>query len=828
MRALNRDSLAWKSMLMGLLLILALCGEAEAAPPRDEGLPAPVRWKAEQVQTSAMGDAVKLTLDANYVIGRVVSPTVAARPGELFTLSAVAATRFAPAQGSFYRFYVEIECLQGERVAQTYASLEVTGTQEAARMVAVTALMPPGATAVRAVLCAQNKMWSVAENQALVRDVRLKKLDGGRGGALRVETLAGLPQASGSRTARVAVRGDWPDGSAVALSTTRGAVAPSLLLMGGRAESAVGYTADEVGAAIITARIADTRTTSSLSDPQAATLTIRSIEADGHATPALVQLTRDGVMIPGRYQASTPGICVNPPWSIDLAPGRWRLRVCRGPLFEAAEQTIDVARGGRITVDRLELKRRADLAHLGWYGGDADGDVYHGEQIYDDVTAEDAARIAEAMGLDWVGVASWRKPDPQTWGEARALMRSWSHPGFLFMWADERPKLHEGHACLVGMERPDADAFDWGWVRGAGHPLRNYEYLQMIRASGGATFANHPLRHWTSGGQFVTNMYSGLAFDLCAAGLLDGYNINEKPNDLAAWSMLLDHGYRVAATAGADFCLDRPNGPLPGASARMYCYCPDGMTAKALADAVRHGRTIVSTGPALLADIAGQQPGATLEAGKTYPVHVRAWARGDRPDALTSLELYAHGRVIAAKKLTPGAQEAEATFEWTPAGPWDWVAARAVAKDGWAMSSAFYAAGPQLRPPQPVQCKLKLNVTGLGAEELGQTEVEVWDQAPGLVTAKRLSRGPLPKGKIISAPVSATIVLKAPGGRRKEIAVYDALGMAEWIGRIASGTAQERPLLDWQTYEDCLRRCREATAQIEFQLKRFQERNVAP
>src|SRR5690606_24846242 len=106
-----------------------------------------------------------------------------------------------------------------------------------------------------------------------------------------------------------------------------------------------------------------------------------------------------------------------------------------------------------------------------------------------------------------------------------------------------------------------------------------------------------------------------LPFDLCAAGLLDGVNVNDRPEGPRLWSMLLDHGYRVAATAGADFCLDRPAGPPPGLH-RMDCYCPEGLSGEALAEAVRRGRTVVSTGPVLVAELDGKPPGTTVPSGK--------------------------------------------------------------------------------------------------------------------------------------------------------------------------------------------------------------------
>ena len=128
--------------------------------------------------------------------------------------------------------------------------------------------------------------------------------------------------------------------------------------------------------------------------------------------------------------------------------------------------------------------------------GDADGDVYHGERVYTDVNAESAMQHGQAMGLDWLGVGSWASgelggPRPKTWGESKVIMKDLSRPNFLFNWTGEKPKGREGHACFIGLSRPDNEAFGWGWT-GAKRPLRNFELLHAIRASGGATFANHP------------------------------------------------------------------------------------------------------------------------------------------------------------------------------------------------------------------------------------------------------------------------------------------------------------------------------------------------
>ncbi len=805
--------------LLVCLFSLVETSQADIGSAKSIPLP-PIRdWDVTLADLVEAEKSDELVVPLNYKIGRVVSPATSANAGELFTLSVNAKTWFAAqATQELYCFWIEIECLKGDKVIETTRSPELLGTYETDQLLAVTTMAPKGTSSVRAVLCAQNKQWSIVKNKATIRQLNLLRLSGAPGTNLEIEPVNELGKKAGARDTSLAVKSDWPDGTAITLTTTRGSIPKSALLVKGRAEVEMNYTSIEVGQAKIIARIGESETTLTVEDPLAARLKIDGVLAVGLKTSAVIQLVQDGKMLPGRYQMSVPGIFITPPWSVDLAPGTWTVRVCRGPQFQAMEKTIEAQSGKTIDLGELELSRLVDLPGLGWYGGDADGDVYHGERVYTDVNAASAMQHGQAMGLDWLGVGSWSSgefggPRPKTWGEVKVVMKELSRPNFLFNWTDEKPKSREGHACFIGLSRPEKEAFGWGWT-GAKRPLRNFELLHAIRASGGATFANHPLRWWVNGAKFNTNMYASLPFDLCAAGLLDGVNINDKPAGILLWSMLLDHGYRVAATAGADFCLDRPGGPVPGLH-RMYCYCPDGVSLAALAEAVRQERTIVSTGPVLLASLNGQPPGSTFSTEKTYQIPVKAWARGDQDDPLKRLELWSHGKAVATKSFS-GKANAETVFDWQPKGEWDWVAVCAVSHRGWAMTSAFYAVGKNHRPPEPIKCRVTLEVKGLTQDELSQAAIEVWDNVSALVTSKKLTVMPLKGNESLEVPISASIVIRLPEGRMQEASLYDVIGMPEAIEKIASGIEREEPLLRWSTYDALLKKSRQATVRVNF------------
>ena len=771
-------------------------------------------WTRSGVELGSSAGATELRLTRMFQPGGLGSPTVTVSPGERLTFSATVETEYQPKSG-YYLFWLELEFLDGDRVAGKFQSSPIRETAPE-QVLAVTGVVPEGSRWARALIRIQNRISQVLPNVAKVRTVRLARLAKGGAGPIALKPAAVLPDSAGSRVARIMVSADWPDGSAIAMATTRGMVTPSVVLSGGRGEGVLTYREGVVGGAEVSASIADRSARLVMTDPRAARLALQGVEADGMETPALVQLVQGGKIRAGRY-GSIPGEFARGPWLTELAPGHYVVRVSKGPMFETTERAVTIEAGHEVDLGRVTLRRRVDLRRLGWYGGDPDGDVYHGQRIYTDVTAETAERVGRAVGLDWITPANWGEPDPKTWVEARAVMTRLSSPDLLFRFADEK-KWHIGHFCFVGLDRPDGEGFDefWDILK----RLNPSEGLQAVRTSGAATFANHPVRYWMSGVNnktFVTNMYANMPFDVAAAGLLDGVNINEGGEDaLKLWSLLLDHGYRVAATAGADFSLDHPGGWLPGLS-RLYIHAPAGLDERAIVAAIRGGRTIVSTGPMLVASLDDElPPGAVVATGRSHRISARGWARSDQADRLKRVELSAHGRAQQARDLDGTA--AEVFFDWAPSGEHDWVAVRLVAESGWAMTSAFHAAAPGWEFPKPVTGKVAVKVVGLTAEQRRGAKVEVWDNRPDAPGAEVVRTTPLdPDSRAeVDAPMTATIRLTLADGRRRDTRFFDASGVSKISDMLSQGAEKDAPLLRWETYADILRRCRNVTVEFAF------------
>lgn len=772
------------------------------------------RWAQSGVDFEPAAGGSVLRLTRMFQPGGLSSPTVAVTAGERLTFSAAVETEYKPSSG-YYLFWLELEFLDGDRVDKKVESSPIRGTAPG-QTLAVTEVVPEGSTAVRASIRVQNRISQVLPNAAKVKTVRLARLGQGGAGPIELKAAAVLPNSAGPRVARVTVSADWPDGSAVALATTRGTVTPSVVLSRGRGEAVLTYGEGDVGEAEVSATVAGRSARLVMPDPHAGRLALCGVEADGNQTPALVQLVQGGKVRAGRYNA-IPGEFARGAWSTSLAPGHYVVRVTKGPMFEAVERDVTVESGREVNLGLVTLRRRVDLRRLGWYGGDPDGDVYHGQRIYTDVSAETAERVGRAVGLDWITPANWDEPDPKTWGDARAAMDGLSGPDLLFRFADEK-KWHIGHFCFVGLDRPDGEGFGDFWR--ILNRLNPSEGLQAVRASGAATFANHPVRYWMSGVNretFVTNMYVNMPFDVAAGGLLDGVNVNEGgENALKLWSLLLDHGYRVAATAGADFSLDHPDGWLPGLS-RLYVHAPDGLNERAIVAAIREGRTVVSTGPMLVATVDdGLPPGAVVAAGKSHRISARGWARNDRADRLKRVELWAHDRVQQVRELDD--TEAEVSFDWVPSAEHDWVAVRLIAESGWALTSAFHAVAPGWEFPKPVVGKVAVKAVGLSAEQRQGARLEVWDNRPDAPRAKVVRIARLdPDGRAeLDAPVTATIRLVLADGRHRDVRFFDASGVSRVADALSKGAEKDAPLLRWETYADVLRKCRNVAVDFAF------------
>jgi hypothetical protein len=150
----------------------------------------------------------------------------------------------------------------------------------------------------------------------------------------------------------------------------------------------------------------------------------------------------------------------------------------------------------------------------------------------------------------------------------------------------------------------------------------------------------------------ISNMAVELPLDTLLGPTYDGLDIITGPGEVEAnarafeiWCMLLNHGYRIAATGSSDACFDRPGGGVPGMP-RTYTFVPGEFSLAKAAKAIAAGKTFVTTGPLLITTIDKNPPGSAFSAGpKPRVLSIEAWASGCNTGPLKRIEVLRNGQV---------------------------------------------------------------------------------------------------------------------------------------------------------------------------------------
>ncbi len=393
-----------------------------------------------------------------------------------------------------------------------------------------------------------------------------------------------------------------------------------------------------------------------------------------------------------------------------LPAGPATLIVTRGFDFIAEKRDLTIRAGATIDLE-IRLRRRSPLARLGWRCGDHHVHMTHGESRIR-VDFDYIALAARAEGLDQLSVAQfWNIPHP-TATAAEAECRRVSTPGCTLAWNLEAPKNYYrgdashtlGHCWFIGARAGGAIAEELLSLSAQDYesekePTPNFESHALIHDRGGVIAYTHPCRWWWGqwGGRgifpveehkFVSNLAAELPFDTVAGPTYDALDIlmqtHEKEvnaNGLKLWFLLLNHGYRVRATASSDATFDNEGRGTPG-KVRVYTHLGGASSIADAAAAIRRGRSFVTSGPLLLLDIDGHEPGDTIAvAGPQRRVaRVRAWPSGIPGERLTSVELIRNGEVFKTFPVSDQAGEFAAEHAWVEEGG-AWVIARCFGRD---------------------------------------------------------------------------------------------------------------------------------------------------
>ena len=366
------------------------------------------------------------------------------------------------------------------------------------------------------------------------------------------------------------------------------------------------------------------------------------------------------------------------PFQIDLKPGRHTVTVERGKEYVPLVKEIEVA-GEALNLDLL-LHRWINMAERGWYSGDT-----HVHRTLDELPnvmlAEDVNVtfplvywVTKGMTPPSAGDKNLSGDIPSGPIEVDPTHVIWPRntEWEVFTVGGKRHTLGAvfalGHTNVFTQGAPpvgpiaeaahrqgallDLDKHDWPWSM-ALVPIMNVDLYELAN--------NHM---WRTEFAFTNWSTPAPAYMNLPNGGRSGTEIDWMNYTFQNYYALLNCMFPLRPSAGT------ANGvhPVPLGFGRVYVHLPGGFSYDAWFQGLDAGRSFVTTGPMLFAEVNEQPPGSRLEGLEGTPLKVRLTGRVISQEPMQSIEIIARGDVL--QRLTPelrgtktGAHEADFDVE---------------------------------------------------------------------------------------------------------------------------------------------------------------------
>ena len=344
------------------------------------------------------------------------------------------------------------------------------------------------------------------------------------------------------------------------------------------------------------------------------------------------------------------------PFQVELPTGGYTLTVERGTEYRPLVKRLEI--GSEPVQLRLELHRWVNMAGRSWFSGDthvhrALADLPN-VMLAEDLNVAfpltywvtkaftapsqgdqniDAGPRAELIQVDATHVI-W--PRNTEW-EIFTVGNQRHHLGAVFALGHKSPFTVGAPPLAPIAEQArregallDLDKHDWPWSM-AIVPLMNVDLFEL---------ANNHL--WRT--EFALSKWNGASSDFVGQPG-DGWTGNEREwieVGCRYYYALLNCGFRLRPSAGT------ANGvhPVPLGFGRVYVHCPRGFNFETWWRGLDAGRSFVTTGPMLLAEVDGRPPGsrAAIKSGNAWKAKVEGTIISDQP--INALEIIVNGEVV--------------------------------------------------------------------------------------------------------------------------------------------------------------------------------------
>jgi hypothetical protein len=334
-------------------------------------------------------------------------------------------------------------------------------------------------------------------------------------------------------------------------------------------------------------------------------------------------------------------------FDLPLPEGKYSIVLSKGLEYLEERQTFQIL-SGTTTHKTFHMMRWADMPSKGWYS--ADDHIHIRRSPREDslllkwIQAEDIhIGVLLKMGDFWATYY-----DQYGWGEKGIFTKD----NYLLTSGQEDPRTPEiGHAIGLGA----SDQVRYG---------NEYYYYDKVfdrlHELGGITGYAHQAESFHG---YRGLMLDGLRRKVDVLELLQ-FCVAEDPLQTRHYYHLLDLGYAVTAVAGSDFpwCGKDHDTGAPERNARIgnvrfYTYVNAPLSLASWKEAVKKGRTFVTSGPMINFSVNNSLPGDTLRTTKGSLIKITAQAFGHETQVpLRKMEIVLHGKVLAEVSATAARQ----------------------------------------------------------------------------------------------------------------------------------------------------------------------------